>query len=196
MSLRYNAVVIGVSAGGLQALSEIIPALRPDFPVPVLIVQHLSPDSQSYLPTHLDERSALTVKEAEDKEILAPGVVYVAPPDYHLMVEPDGSLALSVDERVNYSRPSIDVLFETAADAFCPGLVGIILTGANHDGAKGLARIKCLGGLAMVQSPKSAWADAMPKAAIAATQVDHILPLAEIGPFLNRLTESNDAAKT
>lgn len=184
----YQAVVIGVSAGGLEALSKIIPALQPDFPIPVLVVQHISPDSKSYLPVHLGKQSSVVVKEAEDKEILTPGVVYIAPPNYHLMIEPGGSIVLSVDERVNYSRPSVDVLFETAADAYGPHLIGIILTGANNDGAKGLARIKLLQGLTIVQRPETAHADAMPNAALAATKVDHILSVAEIAPFLNHIT--------
>jgi two-component system, chemotaxis family, protein-glutamate methylesterase/glutaminase len=179
MNRTFRAVVMGVSSGGLEALKVLVPALRPDFEVPVLIVQHLSAQADSYLITRLDEVSGLTVKEAEDKEILQAGVVYVAPPDYHLLVEADGSLTLSVDPKVNFSRPSVDVLFESASDAFADKLVGVILTGANQDGAKGLARIKRRGGLAIVQSPESAQADAMPRAALKSTNVDHVLPLHE-----------------
>ena len=146
MSTGFKAVVVGVSSGGLEALKILIPGLRPDLAAPVIIVQHMSPLADSYLPVRLDEISALTVKEAEDKEPLRPGVVYVAPPDYHLLAEADGSLSLSVDPKVNFSRPSVDVLFESASDAFGPALVGVILTGANQDGARGLARIKRRGG--------------------------------------------------
>lgn len=185
--MAFKAVVIGVSSGGLEALKVLIPGLRPDFALPVLIVQHLAPHADSYLPVCLNALSPLTVKEAEDKESLRPGVVYVAPPDYHLMVEPDATVSLSVDPKVNFSRPSVDVLFETASDAFGPKLVGVVLTGANHDGAAGLARIKRRGGLAIVQSPESAQSPAMPQAAIDATSVDHILSLHEIAPFLNHL---------
>lgn len=185
--MAFKAVVIGVSSGGLEALKVVVPGLRPDFALPVLIVQHLAPHADSYLPVCLNALSPLTVKEAEDKESLRPGVVYVAPPDYHLLVEPDATLSLSVDPKVNFSRPSVDVLFETASDAFGPELVGIVLTGANHDGAAGLARIKRRGGLAIVQSPESAQAPAMPQAAIDATAADHVLSLHEIAPFLNHL---------
>lgn len=182
-----RAVVIGVSAGGLDALRTVIASLRPDFPLPVVVVQHLSPDSDSFLPVYLDTLAALTVKEAEDKELLTRQTVYIAPPDYHLLVEPDHRLSLSQEPKVNFSRPAVDVLFETAAEAYGPGLVGIVLTGANHDGAKGLARIKRLGGLTIVQSPETAFASAMPLAAIDAAKPDHVLPLDSIGPFLNTL---------
>lgn len=185
--MAFKAVVIGVSSGGLEALKVLVPGLRPDFALPVLIVQHLAPHADSYLPVCLNALSPLTVKEAEDKESLRPGVVYVAPPDYHLLVEQDATLSLSVDPKVNFSRPSVDVLFETASDAFGPELVGIVLTGANHDGAAGLARIKRRGGLAIVQSPESAQAPSMPQAAMDATAVDHVLSLHEIAPFLNHL---------
>ena len=187
MSTSFKAVVVGVSSGGLEALKILVPGLRPDLAAPVIIVQHMSPLADSYLPVRLDEISALTVKEAEDKEPLRPGVVYVAPPDYHLLAEADGSLSLSVDPKVNFSRPSVDVLFESASDAFGPALVGVILTGANQDGARGLARIKRRGGLAVVQSPESAQAPTMPEAALETTCVDHVLPLADIAPFLNNL---------
>lgn len=185
--MAFKAVVIGVSSGGLEALKVLVPGLRPDFALPVLIVQHLAPHADSYLPVCLNALSPLTVKEAEDKESLRPGVVYVAPPDYHLLVEQDATLSLSVDPKVNFSRPSVDVLFETASDAFGSKLVGIVLTGANHDGAAGLARIKRRGGLAIVQSPESAQAPAMPQAAMDATAADHVLSLHEIAPFLNHL---------
>ncbi len=187
MKMEFKAVVVGVSSGGFEALKILVPGLRPDIAVPVLIVQHLSAQAESYLPVRLDEVSPIKVKEAEDKERLQPGVVYLAPPDYHLLLEADGSLSLSVDPKVNFSRPSVDVLFESASDAFGPALVGVVLTGANHDGAKGLACIKHRGGLAIVQSPESAQADAMPRAALEATSVDHVLPLHHIAPFLNNL---------
>ena len=186
---QFEAVVIGVSAGGLAALEAILPVLEESFLMPVLVVQHLSPDSESYLPLHLDVRCVLHVKEAEDKEPLRPGTVYIAPPNYHLMVEADKTIALSAEERVNFSRPSVDVLFETAAEVFCHRLVGLILTGANSDGAAGLVKIKQFGGVAIVQAPETAVADAMPKAAIKAVDVDHVLPLDRIGPFLQVLND-------
>lgn len=116
------------------------------------------------------------------------GVVYIAPANYHLLLEQDETLSFSAEEKVNFARPAIDVLFETAADAYGSGLIGIILTGAGSDGSKGLKKIRESGGLVIVQDPATAQADAMPRAAIAITPVDHILPLPEIGPFLNRIT--------
>ena len=124
---------------------------------------------------------------AEDKQIIEPGTIYFAPANYHLLVERQKSFALSVEAKVNYSRPSIDVLFETAAEAYCRQLVGVVLTGANADGAAGLARVKELGGLTVVQSPDTAEVATMPLAAIKSTQVDHALQLSEIGSFLNDL---------
>jgi len=184
---RFKAVVIGTSAGGMEALRIVLGGLEAGLPVPILIVQHLSPDSDSFLPTYLDEHSRLRAKEAEDKESLMAGVVYVAPPNYHLLVEANETLSLCAGERVNFSRPSIDVLFESAADAFGADLIGVVLTGANQDGAKGLARIKQLGGVAMVQDPSTAKAQAMPQAALTATPVDYVLSLQDIARHLNRL---------
>ena len=134
----FEAMVIGVSAGGLAALGKILPELSEDFPLAVLIVQHMRRDADGFLWRHLDTLSRLTVKEAEDKEAIQPKTVYIAPPDYHLLVEPDRTLSLSADERVNFSRPSIDVLFETAAEVYQQRLIGVILTGANNDGTRGL----------------------------------------------------------
>ena len=184
---KYEAVVIGVSAGGLAALDQILPQLDCHFCIPILIVQHIGADSDSYLPTHFDVRCAMTVKEAEDKERIQEGRIYFAPPNYHMLVEQDRCIALSIDEKVNYSRPSIDVLFETAAITYRQKLIGVVLTGANHDGAKGLARIKQYGGLTIVQNPESAEVDTMPRAAMGATEVDKILSLKEIASFLNKL---------
>ncbi len=189
-SRQYRAVVIGVSAGGLAALDKILPVLKSSFSLPVLVVQHVSPTSENYLPIHFSHRCLLEVKEAEDKEQIEGGVIYFAPPNYHLLVEYNRSIALSTEERVNFSRPSIDVLFETAADAYLNELVGVVLTGANSDGAVGIAKIKQFGGLAVVQSPETAEAEAMPKAAIDAADVDYILPINEIGCFLNTLCKT------
>ena len=158
----YDAIVIGVSAGGMQALCEIIPELPQDFKVPVIVVQHISADSGDYLPERLNRISAIRVKEAEENEDILPGTAYTAPAGYHLLIEDDRSFALSCEPRVNYARPAIDVLFESAAHVFEDALIGIILTGANSDGAQGLAKIKATGGLTIVQNPKTAEADAMP----------------------------------
>ena len=176
--------MIGASAGGLVALQTVLSRLPADFPWPILVAQHLSPDSFSAAPELLAEDSNLAVREAADKEPIRSGVVYLAPPNYHLLVESDHVLSLSVEEKVNFARPSIDVLFESASHVYGASLVGVILTGANKDGADGLSRIKQAGGVAIVQDPATAEADAMPRAAIAATQVDEILPLVDIGPFL------------
>jgi len=184
---KYEAVVIGVSAGGLAAMDKILPQLNSDFCLPILIVQHISPDSENYLPTHYNVRCSLKVKEAEDKEPISPGTIYFSPPNYHLMVECDKSVALSVDPKVNFSRPSVDVLFETAASTYKDKLIGVILTGANNDGAAGLVKIKKMGGTAIVQDPETAEADAMPKAAIEAADVDQVLSLKGIADFLNGL---------
>lgn len=186
MSLRppLRAVAIGASAGGVQALSAILPALPVDYPLPVLVVVHVPPDRDNALVPLFQSKCRVAVKEAEDKEPALPGVVYFAPSDYHLMVELDGSLALSSDEHVNHSRPSIDVLFETAADAFGPGLAAVVLTGANSDGANGLRAIVDAGGQAVVEDPADAYAKAMPAAAVAACPAADVLPLPAIAPHL------------
>ncbi|EPP4294837.1 chemotaxis protein CheB [Vibrio cidicii] len=185
----YSAVVIGASAGGLAAVGALLRQLKDSFCLPILLVQHISPSPESYMATHFDSKSHLSVQEAEDKLPIRRGNMYIAPPNYHMMVEVDGCIALSVDPPVNYSRPSIDVLFETAADYYGPSLVGVVLTGANSDGALGLKKINQMGGLAVVQSVESAEAQAMPAAAIETANVDHILPLDEIGHFLNSLCD-------
>ncbi len=185
--MRYQAVVIGVSAGGMTALSAILPELPGDFPLSVLIVQHTHPTTDDFLARYLDEQCRVTVKEADEKEKILPGIAYLAPANYHLLVEADKTLSLSTELPVNYARPSIDVLFETAADAYGETVVGVILTGANHDGSRGLLTIKKAGGLAVVQDPETAEADAMPRSAIETAAPDHILPLEQIGPFLSGL---------
>lgn len=184
----HEAVVIGTSAGGMSALTTILPALPRSFPLPVAVVQHLNPQSESFLAEYLDRIGALPTKEAEDKEPLQPGNVYVAPAGYHLLVESDRTFSLSVDARVNFCRPSIDVLFESAADAFGSSLIGIILTGANGDGSHGLMSIKARGGLAIVQDPDSAEASCMPRSALERTAADHTVALEDIAPLLIRLT--------
>lgn len=187
----YQAVVIGSSTGGMDALRTILEVLPKNFSVPILVAQHISPHSDNYLAKFLDNACKVSVKEAEEKEKAIPGYVYLAPPNYHLLVEKDRSISLSVEARVSYARPSIDVLFESAAEAYNRGLIGIILTGANYDGSKGLKRIKECRGLTIVQDPVTARADAMPRAAIRATKVDHITPLAEIGQLLNKIIEKS-----
>lgn len=184
--MSFEIVVIGASYGGLSALQILLPDLSPDFPLPVVIVQHRKKDGDDGLCEYLRKRSPLPLIEPDDKEKVEPGHVYLAPRDYHLLIE-ESIFALSTESPVAFARPSIDVLFESAADIYHERVIGVILTGANRDGASGLAKIKALGGLAVVQDPTSAESRAMPEAAIAATTVDRILPLAEIAPFLNGL---------
>ncbi len=187
-SLKYKAVVIGVSAGGMNALPIVLCALPSDFPMPVVIVQHISPDrTENYLIEYLNRLAKLQVKEAEEKEFIAAGNIYIAPAGYHLMIENDKTFSLCVDEKIQYSRPSIDVLFESASEVYDSGLIGMILTGANSDGAEGLKKIKENGGLTIVQDQETAEATMMPRSAIEACEVDHVLPLVEIGDFLKKI---------
>jgi two-component system chemotaxis response regulator CheB len=187
----FEAAVIGVSAGGLHALKTILPALPEAFPLPIAVVQHLDAQADTYLADYLDRLSAIAVKEADDKEALQPGTAYLAPAGYHLLVEPDRSLSLSVDEKVNFSRPSIDLLFESAADAFGEKLIGIVLTGANSDGARGLKAIRDRGGLTIVQDPRTAEAPFMPRAALQAAPADYVADLERIAPLLIQLCQGD-----
>jgi two-component system, chemotaxis family, protein-glutamate methylesterase/glutaminase len=183
----YQLICVGASWGGLDAVSRLLADLRAGVDVPVVVAQHRhSSSTPGGLAELLSLRIKRPVREAEDKMPIERGQVYVAPPDYHLLVE-RGSLALSLDERVQFARPSIDVLFESAAEAYGPEVIGIILTGANEDGAAGLAAIKQRGGVALVQDPAGAARRTMPDAAIAATTADAVLPLEEIGPYLYSL---------
>jgi two-component system chemotaxis response regulator CheB len=179
-------IVIGTSLGGMRALEVILAGLMPDFPLPVAVVQHRGTDAaaQSQLASLLQLRSALSVCEAEDKQPIAGGSVYLAPPDYHLLVD-DGHFALSVDERVSYARPSIDVLFESAAEVYRRSLVAVLLTGASNDGTRGAERVRQLGGRVVAQDPRTAESPVMPQSAIHAAAVDLVLPLDEIAPYLN-----------
>jgi len=178
-----SAIVIGASAGAVEALLALLPAL-PAYSPPILVAVHVPPDRDNMLVPLLQTRCGLHIKEAEDKEPACPGTIYFAPPDYHLLVEQTGELALSSDEAVHYSRPSIDVLFESAADAWGAGLAGVILTGANDDGAAGLAAVARAGGFAMVQDPTQAAASAMPEAALTACPRAQPLSLAALAARL------------
>jgi len=195
-SSQYRAVVIGVSMGGVEALRVLLPGLPKDFPLPILIVHHISPDAGSGLATMLDQLCVIRVKEAEEGEHLASGTAYLAPPNYHVLVEKNGTLALSVDMPVNFARPSVDVLFESAAEAFGPALIGVILTGAGSDGSRGLRSIKDKGGLAIVQDPDDAAADLMPRSALAAVKADYILPLREMARLFCVLTDYESSTTT
>jgi two-component system chemotaxis response regulator CheB len=184
------AVVIGASAGGVEALGRLLPQLPADCSAAVLIAMHLPRDRPSLLRTLFEPRCALPICEAEDKQPVAPGCVYFAPPDYHLLIDCEDdtpSLALSVDEPVRYSRPSIDVLFESAAECWGEKLMGVILTGANDDGARGLGAVARAGGMTVVQDPREAVADALPAAAIRAGHARHVLGLDAIAALFASL---------
>lgn len=183
-----EAIVMGGSSGALEALWTLLPALPARCPIPVAIVVHLPAARPSHLAEVLGARTALPVREAEDKEPIAPGTVYVAPPNYHLLVERTRTFALSTDEPVLFSRPAIDVLFESAADAYGSRLVGIVLSGASADGARGLSAIKRRGGIAVVQSPDGAVAPEMPRAALSMVAADHVLAPTDLALLLQRLT--------
>jgi two-component system chemotaxis response regulator CheB len=185
--MPYEAVVIGVSAGGFDALKILLPALSEEFPLPIAIVQHVGERSDGFMIDYLHQMCRIAVKEAEDKEPLAAGAAYFAPPGYHLLIDPERIFSLSVDARVNFSCPSIDVLFESAANAFGPSLIGIVLTGANSDGAEGLKAIQSRGGLAMVQNPQTAEVKAMPKAALAAVNADYVVDLEDMAMLITHL---------
>lgn len=180
--MHRGAIVVGCSAGGLRALRCLLAALPGDLPVPLLVVQHLGESAQPMVDI-LAQYTPLSMKEAEDKEPLRSGTVYVAPGNYHMLVEKDYHLALSVDERVYYARPSIDVLFESAADVFASTLIGVVLTGANQDGTAGCRAIKKRGGVVIVQDPNSAEVDVMPRSAVT-VGVNHVLPVDEMAPLL------------
>lgn len=181
---KYQAIVIGTSAGGLFALSVLLEKLPSGFGIPIIVVQHRSKDERDLLEEVMQNKCKIQIKQADEKENIASGFVYIAPPDYHLLIESDKTFSLSSDEQVHFSRPSIDVLFETAAMVFKDTLVGIILTGANNDGAAGIISVKKFGGLTIAQDPVDAQFPAMPEAAIKTNAVQHIWTLSKIQKFL------------
>ena len=185
--MLFDAVVIGTSTGGLKALQTVLSGLSPEFPLPIVIVQHRGTGVESGLCEFLNQFSSLPVSEPEDKEPLIAGRAYLAPRDYHLLIA-NRNFALSTDLPVGFARPSIDVLFESAADEFGHRVIGVILTGANRDGARGLAKIKARGGLTIVEEPGTAACAVMPDAAIAQGKPDWILALPEIASRLQLLT--------
>ncbi len=182
-----DAVVIGASAGGVEALSALLPALRAESDITLFVVLHLPRDRPSLLPDIFARRCPLPVREAQDKEPVEAGTVYFAPNDYHLLLDPGPRLALSVDDLVHHSRPSIDVLFESAADVYRERLMGIILTGANEDGAEGLAAVHDSGGITVVQEPETARSPQMVMSAMKRRQPDYILDLEQIAAMLAKL---------
>jgi two-component system, chemotaxis family, protein-glutamate methylesterase/glutaminase len=183
----YELVVIGTSLGGLNAIKVLLSQLPANFPLPIVVVQHRGKDPDEELCQHLQQFSQLRISEADDKEKILAGRVYLAPPNYHLLVEKSGSFALSTEAPVVSARPSIDVLFDSAAVSYGNKVIAIVLTGASKDGAFGVSKIQSRGGLVIVQEPSTAESSVMPKAAIAAITVEYILPLEEIGVTLLRL---------
>ena len=192
MSPPYDLVVIGASLGGLSALQEVLACLPEEFPAAVAICQHRRPDYGSRLAHLLGECCELPVVEPDDKAYIEPGIVYLAPPDYHLLIE-RGWLALSIDEAVLFARPSIDVLFESAADAYRERCLGVLLTGASADGAAGMVAIKRLGGATVVQDPVGAMSPLAPRAALARMRPDYVLPLSAIGPYIARTCSARES---
>lgn len=188
--MAAEIIVVGTSTGGLKAVQTLLGGLPANFPLPIVIVQHRGKVADDGLCEYLQELSNMPVAEPEDKEPLQPGHVYLAPRDYHLLIQ-NGGFALSIDAPEAFARPSIDVLFESAADEFQERAIGVILTGANRDGARGLAAIKARGGLAVVENPQSAACSEMPAAAVQRTQPDWIASLHEMAPLLCKLAEDH-----
>jgi len=184
----YKAIVLGTSFGGLEALSEVLPKLKKGFPIPVIIVLHIGEHSNDTFIRLLSERCELPVKEAEGREAIQGGTIYFAPPNYHLLIEDDQTFILSTEKKQNYSRPSIDVLFESAAWVYKSQLIGVILTGANSDGARGLETIKKFGGVTIIENPCHAISPSMPRFALQIAKPHFRLSLAEIADKLIELS--------
>jgi len=191
--MRYDAIVIGVSSGGMNAMNVMFPLLPKEFKIPIIIVQHINARSDSQWIKLLNSKYKLCIKEVDEKELIEQGIVYIAPPNYHLLIEKNKTFSLTVDERINFARPSIDVLFESAAEAYKSKLIGIILTGSNNDGSKGIKRIKEYGGLTIIQNPETAESSYMPASAISSITPDYILSLEEIMKLLLSLDQKNNS---
>jgi two-component system chemotaxis response regulator CheB len=195
-SNTYEAIVIGGSSGALDALSIILPALPARFPIPIAIVLHLPPNRPSLLADMLAARCSLRVREVEDKEPVAAATVFVAPPNYHLLIERQRTFALSIDAPIHFSRPAIDVLFESAAEAYGEHLLAVLLAGANEDGARGVGRVKARGGTVIVQEPASTHAPEMPRAALRTASVNGVLAPPAIAAFLARAGRCDNPAES
>lgn len=177
---RYDLVLIGASSGGLEALIGLLQALPESYCLPTIVVLHQRANRESGVPEMLSRYTHLEVFEPDDKQKIETGTMYIAPPNYHLLIEPDRTIGLSLDAPMNYSRPSIDMAFTSAAEVYGDALIGCIFTGANSDGAQGVAQIKRRGGLVLVQDPEQATVHTMPLSAIRKTAVDAVLSLEEI----------------
>jgi len=185
--MKYNAIVIGSSAGGLYVLISLLKELSVDYPLPIILIQHRSNENTEMFEEVLQHSCKMKIKQADEKENVIPGIIYVAPPGYHLLIEQDRSFSLSSDGPVKFSMPSIDVTFESAAEVYKRALVGIILTGASDDGATGIKTIKQNKGLTIAQDPNEAQFPFMPRAAIETGGVDMIWPIKNIQQFLLEL---------
>lgn len=194
MTAAYGIAVVGTSWGGLAALRELVSCLPDDLAIPIVLVQHRHKLSDHMLPMLLQDRTHLDVCEVEDKTPIECGKVFVAPADYHLLVEVD-SFALSVDDPIRHARPSIDLTFSSAADHFGAGTIGVVLTGANADGAVGLRRIADRGGLALVQEPATAESPAMPIAALKAVPSARVMTVGAIGSYIGELSRDQTSAR-
>jgi two-component system chemotaxis response regulator CheB len=182
-------IAIGGSAGSLDVILKLIPALNPRLPAAIIIITHRKASSEEILVDLLNAKSTWPVREAEEKDTITPHTIYIAPTDYHLLIEQDHSFSLDVSEKVNYSRPSIDITFESAAEVYGPAALGVLLSGANADGVEGLRHIKARGGLCLVQDPDTADVDYMPRQAITQVKVDKVLPADQLAGYINKLFE-------
>src|SRR4051812_30091869 len=189
---QYDIVALAASAGGLKALSLVLASLPAGFPAPLVVVQHLDPRHRSLMADILSRRTALKVKQAEEGDRLAPGTAYIAPPNRHLLVNPDGTLSLSQSELVHFVRPSADLLFESAAASFRERAIAVVLSGSGQDGAMGVKAIKKMGGTVIVQDARNAEFRGMPDAALETGVVDFVLALDEIAPALQTLCSQDD----
>lgn len=182
----YEVLLIGGSAGSLDAILQLLPALQKQSVLAIIIVLHRR-SGESMLPELLNDKTPWTVKEAEEKEPVQPGTIYVAPADYHLLIERNKTFSLDYSEKVNYSRPAIDVTFETAAEVYGPVAIGLLLSGANQDGTEGLKKIKAAGGYVLIQSPAEAQVSYMPQYALDHIKADEVLTVAEVPACIRRL---------
>ena len=189
----FDIIALAASAGGLKALSHVLAALPADFPASIVVVQHLDPRHRSLMADILSRRTALQVKQAEEGGRLTPGMAYIAPPNRHLLVNPDGTLSLSQTELVHFVRPSADLLFESVAASFKDRVIAVVLSGTGSDGSMGVRAIKKMGGTVIVQDEKSSEFFGMPGAAVQTGCVDFVLPLDEIAPALATLVATGDA---
>lgn len=185
--MDYEILVIGTSAGGIEALKVLFEHLTVPMGMPIFVIQHLQPGAHSYLPEILSRASGLKAFEAEDKMPVRDNCIYTPAPNYHMLFEKDYTISINVSERVSFARPSIDVTFESISDALKDRVIGVLLTGANHDGAKGLMTIQKNGGYTIVQEPKDAIAEEMPRAALKIMKPDDVLTIEEIAVRINEL---------